>query len=139
MSSEGTSDPVDCVAEQLDQIRANAQKVVDTLDPLTDFAFGYDGQSLEYLDGYLDRQRQRPEGPPDIATVVGCYVGEAIIATYGGEWIREEKLGLGVKVQGITASPFNKVTKMLDEGLEGGQSVSSFVRAVAAIIKQSDE
>ena len=39
------------------EIRANAALVVKTFASLTDFTFGVDSRSVEWLDGYINRIR----------------------------------------------------------------------------------
>ena len=140
-----TSPPSDSdrLQDQIERIRANAEMLIESLNPLVDFEFGYDEPSLDYLDRYLDGQYERGKasgsGPPDITAVVGSYVGEAIVAIHGGEWVQAEGIGLAVDSDGLKASPFNKVAKLLANGLVGGDSVASFVRVIPAIKARSDE
>ena len=40
-----------------EQIKANAELVIAQMRPLSGFAFGYDAQSVAWLDGYIERER----------------------------------------------------------------------------------
>jgi hypothetical protein len=116
--------------ERLRQIRENAAFAVEEFGALTDGAFGLDRESVAWVEGFIERQRLRygADGAPGgIVSVIGSYLGEAIIAKAGGEWIEDDAGGLGVRfATGDTAYPFVKVQKQFDQGLEGGESILSF-------------
>jgi hypothetical protein len=116
--------------ERLRQIRENAAFAVEEFGALTDAAFGLDRGSVAWVEGFIERQRLRygADGAPGgIVSVIGSYLGEAIIAKAGGEWIEDDAGGLGVRfATGDTAYPFVKVQKQFDQGLEGGESILSF-------------
>src|SRR5215470_14397105 len=89
-------DPSDLSMEQ--KIRANAQLVVEGLGEAArlkdDFeGFGLNRESVEWVDGYIQRQRQRGGSKAEIDSlvqVIGSFLGEAIIKTYGGKWSEYE-------------------------------------------------
>lgn len=71
--------------ERLVAIKANATMVIAQLGPASEMAFGYDKASVEWLDGFIERQRVRMGGDGERMTdVLGSYLGEAIIARTGG-------------------------------------------------------
>lgn len=115
--------------ERLAQIRANAALAVEEFRELSGEGFGYDAPSVAWVEGFIERLRKRyGEGgvPGGVVSVIGSYLGEAIIATAGGEWI-DDAGGLGVQfANGDTAYPFVKVQKQFDQGLEDGESIASF-------------
>lgn len=116
--------------ERLQQIRANAAFAVQEFGGLAEGHFGLDRESVAWVEGFIERMRVRygAEGAPDgIVSVIGSYLGEAIIAEAGGAWVEDEAGGLGVRfANGDTAYPFAKVWKQFDEGLEAGESILSF-------------
>lgn len=48
----------------------------------------YNEASIEWLDAYINRIRTqlKEEALPGLDAVLGAYVGETIIRTYGGAW-----------------------------------------------------
>lgn len=109
--------------------------VVETMNEITTFEFGYDDESLEFLDGYLDRQHRNgdPEIHEQLATTMGCYVGECLVAMHGGEWFLDVEYGWMVAVRSIKANPFAKTIKLLTNGLAAGDSVRSFVHTAPTL------
>jgi hypothetical protein len=108
------------------EIQKNAQWVIDNFGPQSGLPrFGYDVPSVAYLDTFIDRQgmsfRSSEKSIERIVNLLGAFVGEAIIATYGGEWQQSEK-GVSVAVQGggqvHCIQPFDKVHKRLVNGKE---------------------
>lgn len=134
-----TSDPG--AENVMAHIHSNAGMVVDTMNELTDFEFGYDDESLEFLDGYLDRQSRRGDHEQfeQLANTVGCYVGECLVAMHGGKWVLDVEVGWMVAVGTIKANPFAKTHKALTVGLRAGQSVRSFVHSTRALAKRAEE
>jgi hypothetical protein len=79
--------------ETIRRIRANAALLVQTLASQTDFAFGFDSRSVEWLDGYINRIRTDNWSEKQIDQLVsnfGSYLGEAILAAHGGAWAQDE-------------------------------------------------
>jgi hypothetical protein len=116
-------------AERLTMIRANAALVIKEFGELSGTAFGYDESSVAWVEGYIERLRkQHGESAPDgLVSVIGSYLGEAIIAKAGGQWMEDDAGRLGIRfANGDTAYPFTKVQKPLDNGLEAGDSIASF-------------
>src|SRR5262245_2349150 len=108
------------------EIKKNAQWVIDNFGPQSGLPhFGYDAQSVGYLDTFIDRQgmsfRSSEKSIERIISLLGAFVGEAIIATYGGEWQQREN-GISVAVQSggqmHFIQPFDKVHKRLINGKE---------------------
>src|SRR5690348_1306761 len=76
------------------KIRANAELVVRTLGSVSPLKekFGYDRASLAWVDEYIERSRRNsaPGSREKIAQIIGCYLGECVIAQFGGEWRNKE-------------------------------------------------
>ena len=73
------------------QIKTNSQWVIDNFGPQSGLSeFGYNAPSVSYLDTFIDRQGESflatEQSTDRIVSMLGAFIGEAIIATYGGEW-----------------------------------------------------
>jgi hypothetical protein len=122
------------------KIRANAQLVIDRFSALSEPRrnFGYDQQSVMQVEGYIERQRSTPDVAPDnrakLIQVLGSYLGECIIRTYGGVW-RQQDDQWGIFFDDSNAGfPFNKVKKQFQNGLAGGDSIVSFFELIGPLI-----
>lgn len=115
-----------------EQIRANVRLVVRELGPQSGIDFGLNRESVEWVEGFIERQRARPDfdgGSVDgLVNTLGSFLGECIAAQTGGAWAwSDEQQALGVAFPaGGVAFPFAKVRKLFLHGLEGGESISSF-------------
>src|SRR5437588_620734 len=74
-----------------EKIKANAQLVIEGLGPAaTDLQdFGFNRESVEWVEGYIERQRKRggtKEQIDSLVNVIGSFFGECIIQAYGGKW-----------------------------------------------------
>lgn len=121
--------PVD--EERIAKIHANAAHAVDVLSEARGEPVGYDMGSVTWVEGFIERARTRygaGEIPESWVGIIGCYLGEAIIAEAGGQWADDEALGgPGVAFSnGDIVFPLTKVAKQLEQGLEGGESILSF-------------
>jgi hypothetical protein len=151
---------------QQEKIRANARLVVEGLGPAaTDIEdFGLNRESVEWVDGYIERQRKRGGSKAEIESlvqVIGSFVGEAIIKTYGGKWgefegnlgifFREAKKEMEEEPEDITMTdeelmaeehnlhavfPFAKVHKQFQQGRKNGESVFAFFELIGQMQKK---
>jgi hypothetical protein len=120
-----------------EKIRANAETVVERLQEASGLEnFGYNAESVAWLDGFIERQRLRPEfGSEEAAErmtqTLGSFVGECVISCYGGAW-REMEGSWAVDFGGGNAAfPFNKVRKHFANG--GGDSVLGWFNSIPAL------
>jgi len=106
------------------QIKQNAQWVIQNFGPESGLAqFGYNADSVGYLDTFLDRQgasfRSNEQSTNKIVSLLGAFLGEAIIATYGGAW-QQTADGLALAIESGSQrhilQPFHKVYKRLING-----------------------
>ena len=120
-------------AEDLASIRANADIVVEQFGRLSGLeAFGFDAPSVQWIEGFIERQRVREDVGPEfvsrMVSVLGAYLGEAIIRSYGGRWALGEE-GWRVEFDAKNAAfPFVKVGKQFANGAEDG--IHSFFTAI---------
>lgn len=110
----------------LEMIRANAELVVRQLREASGMeGFGYNAESVEWLDGFIERQRVRPEfvgaeAIERLSQTLGSFLGECVIRRYGGEW-RELEGSWAVCFDADNAAfPFNKVRKQFANGPDDG-------------------
>lgn len=111
--------------------------VIDQLDEFTDFDFGLDRRSVEWLDGFIERQRVRPESTPEfierLAGVLGSYLGECVARATGGSWVNTPEYGWTVALpNGSSVFPFAKVAKRFENGPE--DSVISFYDIIVDLV-----
>lgn len=117
---------------RLAMILGNSALVVEELGPISGLAgFGYGPESVAWVDGYIERQRQRmddPDAVSSLVSVLGSYLGEAIIKAAGGVWDVHERDEIGVRFDnGDWCFPFSKVAKQFACGTaESGESILSF-------------
>ena len=121
------------------KIRANSDLVVQQLGPHSNISFGLNRASVEWVDGFIERQRQRPElddqARSGLVNRLGSFLGECLVANTSGAWAWVESQGtLGVQFPtGNCAFPFAKVAKQFENGREGGDSVLGLFDTVLAM------
>lgn len=117
---------------RLVMIRGNAALVVDELGPISGLdPFDYGPDSVAWVDGYIERQRQRmddPDAVSSLVSVLGSYLGEAVIKAAGGAWDVHARDEIGICFEnGDWCFPFSKVAKQFACGtVDGGESILSF-------------
>jgi hypothetical protein len=118
-----------------EKIRYNAELVINQMRQLSGIDFGYNAESVAWLDGYIERQRVRPETTPDIVdglvSVFGSYLGECIIRCYGGYWENEDGVWRVSFDRNNAAYPFTKVRKQFENGAI--DSIQSFFEIIPLI------
>jgi hypothetical protein len=123
-----------------EKIRENAQLVIARFSQLPELKshFGYNHESVKWLDGFIERERSRRDintvGTEKLIQVLGSYLGECVIHTYGGMW-REQEGQWGVFFDDSNSVfPFNKVLKQFRNGRE--DSILSFFEIIALVFKK---
>jgi len=107
----------------IEQIKANAAWVQENFSPESGLAdFGYNAESIAYLDQFISRNI---EGEPDeqlrakYVSLLGAFLGETLVACYGGQWIETDGFPIiqverGESIHAI--QPFGKVEKRIING-----------------------
>ena len=122
-----------------EDIRDNAELVVQQLRPLSGIDFGYTKESVEWLEAYIERLREsgefeNVETKTKLTSVFGSFLGECLVRCYGGKWKFHEAGAWCVAFKnGQMAFPFAKVAKQLDNGL--GDSIASFFNVIPIILE----
>jgi hypothetical protein len=124
-------------------ILANSSLVIEMLGPLSGLGtqFGYNRDSVMWVEGFIERQRLRSdveaEGRERMIQILGSFLGECIIHTYGGEW-READGTWGVFFDASNAVfPFSKVSKQFANGRERGDSILSMIDNIGPVFLKS--
>lgn len=115
-------------AETLSQIAHNGEFAVREFGALVDFPFGLNKDSVAWVEGFIERQRAAGHAEPGggLHSVIGSFLGEAIIAAAGGRW-DEDGNGIGILfANGNKCFPFAKVGKQFENGRAGGDSILGF-------------
>ena len=103
-----------------EKLGANAEMVIAHLSQHAGFTLGFNEASVEWIDGFIERQRMR-EGkePGGLVNTLGSFLGECFCREYGGAWHQSSNGQLSVKFSdGNEAFPFNKVAKQFANGAE---------------------
>lgn len=113
----------------------NASLVSEHMSQHAGFELGYDEPSIEWIDGFIERQRAREnvdaEATVGLSSKLGCFLGEALCANLGGTW-QQTEYGLGVVFpNGNTAYPLAKVDKQFANGAD--DSVLSFYQTALTL------
>jgi hypothetical protein len=126
----------------LQQIRENAAWVAENLGKQSGIEpFAYTAESVDYLEQFLGSQEASVKASGlsvnKFVHLLGAYLGECIIANYGGGW-QESPQGLAVLIRAETRAhwlqPFHKVYKRITNGSEDhlGFYFSEFIPQVLA-------
>ena len=116
-----------------DKLRANARLVVEELGPLSGIDFGFDRESVKWLEGYIERLRlsgefRNTEAGRKFASVFGSYLGECVIHCHGGAWTLRDGVWCVAFDKRNAVFPVNKVAKQIDAGIEEG--IDSFFASI---------
>ncbi len=117
-----------------EMLRANDELVRRQLSGPAQFELGFDEASVEWVDGFIDRQRIRTdlESTDGLVDTLGSFLGECMFRELGASWNRSENGQISVKFSdGNEAFPFNKVRKQFANG--GDDSILGFYRSAAAL------
>lgn len=125
-----------------EQIKEFARTFISRCSESLGVNLKYDRASVEWLNGYIERVRLNLDEPSidGLTNWIGSFLGECIIANYGGEW-RESEGAWGVfyseRNDRNAAFPFNKVRKQLLNGAQ--DSILSFYNVLPVVFGKSDE
>lgn len=117
-------------------IQANAELVVKTFAENNDVKLDYDEKSVEWMDGYIERNRLKwdAETAAKLSNVLGSFLGECIRRNFGGEWQTTEN-GLAVVFSdGNAAFPFNKTGKQIANGSD--DSIAGFYNTISVLFNR---
>jgi hypothetical protein len=106
-----------------EQIRANADMVVEQLHEVSGISnFGYNAESVAWVDGFIEGQRVRPDlddvAIHQMSQNLGSYLGECVITCHGGEWQQQEGTWAIAFNTNNAVFPLNNVRKQFVNGSE---------------------
>ena len=116
--------------EVLKQIKENVDIVKSEMSDRLDVNLDLNGASIEWIDGFIDRNRESFNGKAKetLVSTLGSFLGEAIIKNFGGRWaLNRGNLGI-YWVGKLFVLPFVKVLKQMNNGPE--DSIYIFYRYV---------
>lgn len=121
-----------------EELKANAEMVVEMLSRLSDNNFGYNPESVKWLEGYIERIRtsgdfENEETKEKLTGVFGSYLGECVIRCYGGAWARRDGVLCVAFDDQNAVFPFAKVAKQFDHGLEDG--IAGFFNSIPIVFE----
>jgi hypothetical protein len=121
-------------SEEAVALRRNADILREGMKKSFGVSLGFDRTSLDRLDGLIDEgwDGELPEMLDEVVEVFGSFIGEAIIADRGGNWMcDDERDEFCVSLpEGFVLMPFTKVRKRFENGRS--DSISFFVRVAGA-------
>jgi hypothetical protein len=126
-----------------EQIKAYAELVIKELRAVSGIDFGYTQESVEWLDGYINRLRdggmfENVETKNKLINGFGSFLGECVIRCHGGTWkLHESGAWCVVLENGGMAFPFTKVRKQIEDG--PFDSISSYFRVIPIIFDEVSE
>ena len=115
-------------------IVANAELVRKTAREQIGVDVGYDEAGVRWLDGFINRQRvaATEEVKAKLPNSLGCFLGECIRHTFGGEWQQHEAGPMVTINERLSVFPFNKVHKQLEN--EHGDSVLGLFTSIPPLL-----
>ena len=106
---------------QLKEIHDSAAVVAESCRTNLGVDIELNAESIRWLDGYINRLRTGGFGENEfrkLAQGFGSLLGEALIAVYGGSWVRTDT-GFGVLLKGLGVEyPFHRVVKQIECGAD---------------------
>jgi len=117
------------------RIRLYASSLVKECQELTDFEFGYNEESLEWVDRFINQQQAQnhrtSELEMDMMAKIGSFFGECIHKNYGGRWIKFENTWAIEVDSYLMVLPFDKTKKRFRNSEEDG--IVSLFRSIPHI------
>ncbi len=123
-----------------ERMQAIASAFAADMRQLYDLELVYDAPSVARLDAFIEEHRPEVQ-QGDVEALsgrIGVFLGQCMVATYGGRWQYEEERGeWGIDfghlvAEGFTAFPISKAYKHITQ--DHGDSILSFFGVSGAII-----
>jgi hypothetical protein len=118
-----------------EEFKRLAALFISTMSQAAGVELKLDEPSIEWADGFIERQRtlHGEDENRGMSNVIGSFLGECIIANYGGSW-RSDGQNWGVYFDDSNAVfPFSKAQKQLAGGHEDGESIHSFFTMIPLV------
>lgn len=91
----------------------------------------FDAAAVQRLADFIEAQRPslKPEDRQGVITALGCFLGECMVQTFGGQWAAGPDGSTGVGIDGQHFfNPFYRIEQQLTHGLQ--ESVAAFFASV---------
>ena len=113
----------------IDRIRRNAEVVIPLARKHSGHEVGFDRSGVQWLNSFIQQLHEEGTLPSEeLVSALGSYLGECIIACFGGQWSQVNGVWCVKFDDRNVAYPFAKVAKQLEHGSE--DSVLGFFDAV---------
>jgi hypothetical protein len=120
------------MAREEDRIRGMARAFAGFVEANLGVRLETDAAAVEWIDGYVEANRPLPPEYLDAqSTLVGAFLGECVIAAYGGEWARVDGEWAVRFDERNAVFPFAKTRKQWENGAE--DSVRSFYEMISVV------
>jgi hypothetical protein len=96
-----------------------ANTLIATVSQTLGVQLAFDAESVKWLDGYIERIRPGLDDSQiqGLSNTIGAFIGECIIANYGGSWRQSDDRNWGVFFDdNNVVFPFAKAFKQLANG-----------------------
>jgi hypothetical protein len=122
------------------QIKANAEFMVQKLGTTSGINFGYNRESVEWLEGYIERLRESgtlvdEAAKQKFANIFGSFLGECIVRCYGGSWAERSGSWAVAFDDQNCVFPFAKVMKQIENGRGAGDGIGGFFTFIPEVFK----
>lgn len=118
----------------ISNIKSNASMVMARLGKVAGKELDYSSESVKWVDGFIERNRSGDTGK--LVSVLGSYLGEAIIQNYGGSWV-SIKGAPSVRInEKVVTFPFGKVQKQFLNGSE--DSIYHYFVTIEEMLKEQN-
>jgi hypothetical protein len=133
---------MDTINRDTNELRANAKTVIEQIQSACPIRFGFDAASVEWLCGFIERQRLRqnnlPEPTEKFVAMLGAWLGECLLANTDGVWQWSAQYDdwciyfapNQLRSKEASAFPFAKIRKQFKHGVAGGDSILGFYQVV---------
>lgn len=120
-----------------EQLRANADVAVSTFCEHFKIALTFDQAGVERIDLFINLVREHiiAFDRACYSAMLGAFVGEAIIRTFGGTWVEKEGEWCVQVNEAIWACPFAKVAKQFKHGPK--ESVVGYFTLIPTLLSSS--
>jgi hypothetical protein len=84
------------------------------------FKLPYNDEGVKFLEVYIEYSRTKVADDEWVKLINSCgaFLGQSIIAKYGGRWVRDDKAKMIIELDAYNKiSPFEKVIKQFNNGL----------------------
>lgn len=122
-----------------EKIQANAELLIKNIRQDFGIELKYNEEAVRWIEEYIDTHRNTTDQSQvnNLINKMGSFLGECIRHEFGGEWKEVNGQWAIAFNPSNAAFPFNKIAKLFENGLEGGDSILSFYQVIPAVFKNN--